>query len=106
MIGILTTPPEAAQEAAERLVEAGVRSILNFAPTVLDVGPEVLVRDVDVALELQILAFHEERRTAGTVAGGVSPRLAIAAAREHAGGVPPGPAGRNKERLLACLSSS
>ena len=38
------------------------RSILNFAPTVLDVPPEVLVRDVDLAVELQILAFHEGRR--------------------------------------------
>ena len=49
------TPPTA-------LVAAGIRSILNFAPTVLDVPPEVLVRDVDLAVELQILAFHEGRR--------------------------------------------
>ena len=65
VIGIITTPPAAAQEAAERLNAAGVNSILNFAPTVLDVGPDVLVRDVDVAVELQILAFHEERRQPG-----------------------------------------
>jgi len=65
VIGIITTPPTAAQEAAEHLIEAGVRSILNFAPTVLDVPPEILVREVDVAVELQILAFHEERRAAG-----------------------------------------
>ena len=44
------------------LVAAGVRSILNFAPTVLDVPDDVLVRHVDVAVELQILAFHEGRR--------------------------------------------
>ena len=62
-IGIITTPPSAAQDAADRLVAAGVRSILNFAPTVLDVPPQVLVREVDVAIELQILAFHEERRS-------------------------------------------
>jgi redox-sensing transcriptional repressor len=62
-IGIITTPPSAAQVAADRLVAAGVRSILNFAPTVLDVPPQVLVREVDVAIELQILAFHEERRS-------------------------------------------
>ncbi len=62
-IGIITTPPIAAQEAAETLVDAGVRSILNFAPTLLDVPSHVLVRDVDVAVELQILAFHEERRS-------------------------------------------
>ncbi len=65
IIGIITTPPSAAQEAANRLVEAGVRSILNFAPTVLDLPRDVLVREVDVAVELQILAFHEERRAAG-----------------------------------------
>ena len=65
VIGIITTPPEAAQDAADRLIEAGIRSILNFAPTVLDVAPNVLVREVDVAVELQILAFHEERRAAG-----------------------------------------
>lgn len=64
VIGIITTPPAAAQEAADQLVAAGVRSILNFAPTVLDVTDDVLVRDVDVAVELQILAFHEGRRAA------------------------------------------
>jgi redox-sensing transcriptional repressor len=61
-IGIVATPPAAAQDAATALVAAGIRSILNFAPTVLDVPPEVLVRDVDLAVELQILAFHEGRR--------------------------------------------
>ncbi len=66
VIGIITTPPSAAQVAADRLVAAGVRSILNFAPTVLDVPPQVLVREVDVAIELQILAFHEERRSGGS----------------------------------------
>ncbi len=64
VIGIITTPPSAAQDAADTLARAGVRSILNFAPTVLDLPPDVLVRDVDVAVELQILAFHEERRAA------------------------------------------
>ena len=45
-----------------------MRSILNFAPTVLDLPVDVLVRDVDVAVELQILAFHEERRAAAAAA--------------------------------------
>ncbi len=61
-IGIITTSPTAAQEAANQLIASGIRSILNFAPAVLDVPHGVLVRDVDVAIELQILAFHEERR--------------------------------------------
>ena len=71
-IGIVAVPPAAAQEAADRLVEAGITSILNFAPTVLDVPDSVQVRHVDLAVELQILAFHEDRsrwggpsRTAG-----------------------------------------
>lgn len=68
-IGIITTPPSAAQDAADALVRAGVTSILNFAPTVLDVPDDVLVREVDVAVELQILAFHEERRVAESVPG-------------------------------------
>jgi redox-sensing transcriptional repressor len=42
-------------------VENGITSILNFAPTVLDVPSGVQVRDVDLAVELQILAFHEDR---------------------------------------------
>lgn len=70
VIGIITTPPSAAQDAADTLVGAGVRSILNFAPTLLDVPPGVLVREVDVAVELQILAFHEERRSGGHAAAG------------------------------------
>ena len=71
-IGIVAVPPTAAQEATDRLVEAGITSILNFAPTVIDVPPDVQVRNVDLAVELQILAVHEDRsrrdpatRTAG-----------------------------------------
>ena len=82
VIGIITTPPSAAQDAAEQLVDAGVRSILNFAPTVLDVPPHVLVREVDVAVELQILAFHEERRSAATRgAAGADPAPSSGAAQ-------------------------
>lgn len=60
-IAILAVPPAAAQEAADHLVGTGITSILNFAPTVLDVPEGVQVRDVDLAVELQILAFHEDR---------------------------------------------
>jgi redox-sensing transcriptional repressor len=62
-IGIVAVPPAAAQDATDRLVATGIRSVLNFAPTVLDVPTTVQVRDVDLAVELQILAFHEERRS-------------------------------------------
>lgn len=62
-IGVIATPAEAAQNVCDRLVEAGVRSILNFAPVVLSVPDDVEVRKVDLAVELQILAFHEQRRS-------------------------------------------
>ena len=81
VIGIITTPPSATQEAAETLVTAGVQSILNFAPTVLDVPPHVLVREVDVAVELQILAFHEERRSGGQAVANVMAALETGVAR-------------------------
>lgn len=61
-IGVITTPPGAAQDAAERLVKAGITSILNFAPVVLSVPRSVEVRKVDLAVELQILSYHEQRR--------------------------------------------
>lgn len=60
MIGVIATPPTAAQPVADRLVGMGVRSILNFAPAVLVVPPGVEVRKVDLATELQILAFHQQ----------------------------------------------
>ncbi len=63
-IGVIATPPAAAQDAAERLVKAGVTSILNFAPLVLSVPAGITVRNVDLAVELQILSYHEQRRAA------------------------------------------
>ena len=60
-IAIIATPAAAAQETAERLVAAGVRSILNFAPTVLTVPERIHLRQVDLSVELQILAFYEQR---------------------------------------------
>lgn len=61
-IGVIATPADAAQDVCDRLVAAGLRSILNFAPAVLNVPEGVEVRKVDLAVELQILAFHEQRR--------------------------------------------
>jgi redox-sensing transcriptional repressor len=57
-IGIITTPAPAAQSVADRLVAAGVRSILNFAPAVISVPSHVDVRQVDLSTELQILTFY------------------------------------------------
>lgn len=61
-IGVIATPPAAAQDAADRLVKAGVTSILNFAPVVLSVPVGITIRKVDLAVELQILSYHEQRR--------------------------------------------
>jgi redox-sensing transcriptional repressor len=63
-IAIIATPAHAAQETVERLVQAGVRSILNFAPTVLTVPAQIHLRQVDLSTELQILAFYEQRKAA------------------------------------------
>ena len=61
-IGVIATPAASAQAVCDQLVEAGVRSILNFAPCVLVVPDDVDVRKVDLSTELQILAFHEQRK--------------------------------------------
>ena len=68
-IGVVATPPGAAQDAADKLVKVGVTSILNFAPVVLSVPAGVTVRKVDLAVELQILSYHEQRRAATSAAG-------------------------------------
>jgi redox-sensing transcriptional repressor len=64
-IGVIATPAGAAQDVCDRLVEAGVGSILNFAPAVLTVPDSVDVRKVDLSIELQILAYHEQRKAHG-----------------------------------------
>lgn len=72
-IGVVATPAASAQSVCDRLVAAGVTSVLNFAPCVLDVPDGVMVRKVDLSTELQILAFHEQRRVAAqlTADGGL-----------------------------------
>ena len=64
-IGVIATPAGAAQNVCDRLVQAGVSSILNFAPIVLTVPDHVDVRKVDLSIELQILAYHEQRKAHG-----------------------------------------
>jgi redox-sensing transcriptional repressor len=68
-IGVIATPAAAAQNVCDRLVAAGVTSILNFAPVVLNVPSGVDVRKVDLSIELQILAFHAQRRSADALSG-------------------------------------
>lgn len=57
-IGVITVPAAAAQDVAEKMVLAGVTCILNFAPTQLDVPPHVHMRNVDLARQLEILAYY------------------------------------------------
>lgn len=61
-IAVIAAPAAVAQELADRLVEAGVGSILNFAPAVLNVPPHVLVRQVDLSIELQVMSFYQRQR--------------------------------------------
>lgn len=67
-IGMIATPANAAQTVAATLIAAGVTSILNFASTVLEVPAGVDVRKVDLASELQILSFHQQRRSCARTA--------------------------------------
>ncbi len=60
-IGIIATPSGVAQDVADLLVENGVRTILNFAPRMVRVPEGSVVRQVDLAIELQILAYYRDR---------------------------------------------
>jgi redox-sensing transcriptional repressor len=62
-IGVISTPAHAAQDVADAMVAAGISSILNFAPQVLAVPEGVDVRKVDLSIELQILAYHQQRKS-------------------------------------------
>jgi redox-sensing transcriptional repressor len=57
-VALLCVPPEAAQDAAEKLGLAGIRGILNFAPVALRLPPGIAVRDVYLEDELCALAIH------------------------------------------------
>ncbi len=69
-VGVITVPVPAAQGVCGQLVEGGVRSILNFAPVRLEVPASVRVRTVDLAVELEGLAFHLAREHANGSANG------------------------------------
>ena len=60
-IGLITVPAEAAQEVADRLVRAGIKGILNFAPVVLEVPAHVPVENVDFLAGLARLSFFVSR---------------------------------------------
>src|SRR5882724_869610 len=94
-IGVLATPAGSAQAVCDRLVSAGVTSILNFAPLVLSVPEGVDVRKVDLSIELQILAFHAQRRSAARPADALGP----------SGGNAETPGGRSTPRVTSELAA-
>lgn len=57
-LGILAVPADVAQDVADRLVAAGVRGLLNFAPVSLNVPENVALNSVDLAVQLEQLAFQ------------------------------------------------
>jgi len=61
LIGMITTPASAAQSVAQELADAGIRSILNFAPGVIQSPEGVDLRRVDLSTELQVLSFYLRR---------------------------------------------
>ena len=69
-IGVITTPASVAQRVADLMVSAGMRSILNFAPRVLEVPGDVLLRYVDLSIELQVISFYQSRLLASTTGSG------------------------------------
>ncbi len=75
-IGVIATPAGAAQEVAERLMAAGITSILNFAPAIINV-PGASLRKVDLAVELQILSFYQQQRTASVPPGVLATALPV-----------------------------
>ena len=92
-IGVITAPAAVAQDVADRLVDAGAGSIINFAPRVLRVPPTVILRYVDLSMELQVMSFflshRESDRSSWPGAGAPSGR------RGHQRG----------PRLTSCLAS-
>lgn len=77
-VGVICVPPEAAQSVADRMVEAGIHALLNFAPQVITVPIGVAVHYVDFSIELQILMYHLMNGT-GPLGGGVLHSLGISA---------------------------
>ena len=59
-MAILTVPAAAAQEVANRLVQAGITGILNFSPIVLSVPEKLMVNNVNLAIELENLSYFTQ----------------------------------------------
>jgi redox-sensing transcriptional repressor len=57
-VAIVAVPAESAQAVTDQLVAAGIKAVLNFAPTRLRVGREVRLKNVDLSIELETLSFY------------------------------------------------
>jgi redox-sensing transcriptional repressor len=57
-IGIVTVPASVAQDVTDKMVAAGVKAILNFSPRVLKVPNYVILRNVDLSVNLEVLSFN------------------------------------------------
>lgn len=57
-VGIITVPAQAAQEVTDKLIQSGVKAILNFSPEVLRVPAGVTLRHVDLSVNLEVLSFN------------------------------------------------
>ena len=57
-IGVVTVPAAAAQDVTDQLIAAGVKAILNFSPRVLKVPNDVILRNVDLSVNLEVLSFN------------------------------------------------
>ena len=64
-IAVLATPAESTAEVVRSIVAGGIKAILNFAPTQLNVPPDVTVRAVNMAIELEALSFALHNRAGG-----------------------------------------
>ncbi len=70
-VAIITTPADGAQEVTDRVVETGITSILNFTAHPIVVPDQVVVRRVDLATELQILSFYQQRGVGAATGAGL-----------------------------------
>ena len=58
LMGIICVPAEAAQEVCDRLISCGIKAVWNFAPVHLDVPPNILVQNENMATSLAVLSMH------------------------------------------------
>ncbi|PKM97157.1 MAG: redox-sensing transcriptional repressor Rex [Elusimicrobia bacterium HGW-Elusimicrobia-3] len=63
-VGIVTVPASTAQEAADALVRAGVRGIVNFAPVQLKVPPGIFLEQLDITLSIEKVAYFARKNAA------------------------------------------